>query len=111
MMKILPLLSTADIVLDTFPFNGHTSSYHCLWMGLPVVTLAGNVHRARMGATMTAVSATSPTKTSAPMRAPPVSRILHVITQTHFGVTQRGGLTIRIGVPARNAATSSTASL
>jgi predicted O-linked N-acetylglucosamine transferase (SPINDLY family) len=39
----------ADIVLDTFPHNGHTTSVDALWMGLPVVTLAGHTHCARMG--------------------------------------------------------------
>src|SRR5688500_17428430 len=50
--QLMQLLSTTDVVLDTFTFNGHTSSYHGLWMGLPVVTLAGGVHRSRMGATI-----------------------------------------------------------
>ncbi len=41
-----------DIVLDTLPWNGHTVSCHALWMGVPVITLAGNRHSARMGASI-----------------------------------------------------------
>jgi protein O-GlcNAc transferase len=38
-----------DIVLDTFPYNGHTTSLDSLWMGVPVVTLAGKAAVSRAG--------------------------------------------------------------
>jgi predicted O-linked N-acetylglucosamine transferase (SPINDLY family) len=41
-----------DILLDTSPFCGHTGTCHALWMGVPMVTLAGATHRSRMGASI-----------------------------------------------------------
>jgi predicted O-linked N-acetylglucosamine transferase (SPINDLY family) len=38
-----------DLVLDTFPYNGHTTSLDALWMGVPVVSLCGQPAVSRAG--------------------------------------------------------------
>jgi predicted O-linked N-acetylglucosamine transferase (SPINDLY family) len=38
-----------DIVLDTVPYNGHTTSLDALWMGAPVTTLVGRTVVGRAG--------------------------------------------------------------
>jgi predicted O-linked N-acetylglucosamine transferase (SPINDLY family) len=39
--EYLELYRRLDVVLDTFPYNGHITSLDALWMGVPVVSLAG----------------------------------------------------------------------
>ena len=38
-----------DIALDPFPYDGHTTSLDALWMGVPVVSLAGTAAVSRGG--------------------------------------------------------------
>lgn len=50
--RYIGLYQDIDIVLDTFPWNGHTITCENLWMGVPVVTLAGDRHVGRIGASV-----------------------------------------------------------
>lgn len=46
----LEQVARVDVALDLFPFNGWTTTFEALWMGVPVVALAGNRFLARIGA-------------------------------------------------------------
>ncbi|MGA3067510.1 MAG: tetratricopeptide repeat protein, partial [Tepidisphaeraceae bacterium] len=47
--KYLLVYHRIDIGLDTFPYNGHTTSLDSLWMGVPVITLEGKTVVGRAG--------------------------------------------------------------
>lgn len=47
--QYLELYHQIDIALDTFPYNGHTTSLDSFWMGVPVITMVGKTVVGRAG--------------------------------------------------------------
>lgn len=50
--EYLAMHGQADVMLDTFPFTGGTTTCHALWMGVPVISLVGDTATSRGGASL-----------------------------------------------------------
>ncbi len=48
----LARMQCADLFLDTFPYNAHTSAMDALWAGVPLITREGDSFASRMGASL-----------------------------------------------------------
>lgn len=49
-------LAAADLFVDTFPCNAHTTASDALWAGLPVLTLAGETFASRVAGSLLAAA-------------------------------------------------------
>jgi len=45
----IDLYSKIDLALDTFPYNGVTTSFEALWTGTPIIVMKGNNFNSRCG--------------------------------------------------------------
>ena len=52
MLQYLRLHNEIDLMLDTFPYSGGTTSGHAVWMGVPVLTLVGEGLASRQTASL-----------------------------------------------------------
>lgn len=52
----LARLQRADLVLDTLPYNAHTTASDALWVGVPVVTCPGPTFASRVAASLLAAA-------------------------------------------------------
>jgi predicted O-linked N-acetylglucosamine transferase (SPINDLY family) len=52
LVEHLQRLSAADLALDTWPCNGHTTTSDALWAGVPVVAMQGEAFAARVSSSL-----------------------------------------------------------
>ena len=51
-MEHLVRIKFADLFLDTFPYNAHTSCSDSIWAGLPILTLEGDSFQSRVASSL-----------------------------------------------------------
>lgn len=54
--EYLARLQLADLALDPFPYNSHSSGMDTLWAGVPMITLRGDTFAGRVGASLLAAA-------------------------------------------------------
>jgi protein O-GlcNAc transferase len=50
--KYMDLFNLFDVALDPFPYNGGVTSCDAMWMGVPIISLAGSTYVSRQGVSL-----------------------------------------------------------
>lgn len=72
----LALYHQVDIALDSFPYNGTTTSFEALWMGVPLISLYGELHASRVGLSILATIGLEDLAASTPVQCVTVAKVL-----------------------------------
>lgn len=96
--EYLLLHRDVDIAFDTFPYNGGATTCDALWMGVPVLTLAGDAVIARSGASLLSVLGLSDWIAQSP--ADYVERALRLAGDRDTLAALQGGLHDRMAASA-----------
>ena len=89
----LRLYRDVDIGLDPFPYNGTTTTCEAFWMGVPVVTLVGDRHAARVGLSLLSriglAHLASPDMDSYVATAAALARDITALNELRLGLRER----------------------
>ena len=87
-------VGNVDVALDTFPYNGATTTLDTLWMGVPMVALAGSTAVARSSFSL--LSSLAVPELIATSSADLIARNVALATDTHSRRTLRQSLRSRL---------------
>jgi predicted O-linked N-acetylglucosamine transferase (SPINDLY family) len=89
----LQMYKDVDIALDTYPWNGHTTTCETMWMGVPTISLAGKSSVSRVGLSILSCVGLEFLATSTPdeyvAKAAALARNLNALAKMRASMRQR----------------------